>query len=272
WRRYCQAGLRYLLDNAKDWNENQGKSRVLSEFKYVAGSAIGCAIGAWRCMPDGNGYRLMTNGLTGDAMNGYGLGREQIGCVMDPPSMNAMASGQSCLYTIYDLHIKDTLSRVAERQVYFLWHSLVAAYVKSSWDGFKDPILKDHLMRARKAMLEHPDRMLVQLADVAADEPGASGSGKTWKQELIASGVKTRPAFVKYGPRLAGGAGTLSPDKKPIPKMPVYTGPMAWGDLAAPEEPPAWSWRHTAAAVGGLAIGAGGVALARWWKERSGRV
>ena len=268
WKRYCDAGLRYLLDNAKDFADNHGKGRVYSgNPEYIFGSAIGCAIGAWRCMPDGNGYRLLTPGLHGDDIRGYGYGRENLGCVMDPPSMAAYANGQACFYTIYDRFIKPTLDRTMQRQRYFLRHSLVAAYVRTSFDAFKDPRLKTALIEARKIMLDHPDRMLVQLDDVADDEPGIS-PGKTWKQELVASGVKKKPPFLGGGGRLAGPPpGTLVPTDDPPPKMPVYEGPMAWGDVPVDGPSP---WRYVGYAAGGLAIAGGGYALARWLRNRAG--
>ncbi|MEZ4448166.1 MAG: hypothetical protein R3B09_01720 [Nannocystaceae bacterium] len=271
WRRYCDAGRRFLMDNATDWATNHGAGRVLSgNLEYVYGSAIGCAIGAWRCMPQGNGYRQLTPGLRGDAIMGYGYGRESIGCVMDPPSMLAMANGESCFQTLYELWIKGVLDRAAERQRYFLWHSLVAAYVRADFDAFKDPWLKNQLMKARKAMLQHPDRKLVQLVDVAEDEPGVGGSGKTWKQELIASGVKSTPSFVFSNQRVTGGPqpGTLAPDKPPVPKVPVYRGPMAWGDVPGPAPAPLWGWRETAAAAGGIGLGLAGAKLVEWLRER----
>ncbi|MBK8261109.1 MAG: hypothetical protein IPK80_07185 [Nannocystis sp.] len=91
-------------------------------------------------------------------------------------SMAAYASGKACFFTIYDFYIKPALDRVIQRQRYFLRHSLVAAYVRASFDAFLDPGLKSALIAARKMILEHPDRMLIELDDVADDEPGTSPS------------------------------------------------------------------------------------------------
>ncbi|MCA9636701.1 MAG: hypothetical protein KC420_11795, partial [Myxococcales bacterium] len=85
WKRYCDGGLTFLRKMAK-WFDEGGSG----DPKKIAGSAIGCAIGAWRCMPDGNGYRLLTPGLHGDDIKGYGYGRENLGCVVDPASMKAV--------------------------------------------------------------------------------------------------------------------------------------------------------------------------------------
>ena len=217
-------------------------------------------------MPDGNGYRLLTPGLMGDDIQGYGYGRELLGCVMDPPSMVAAAKGEACFYTLYDRYIKAVLDRVLQRQRYFLRHSLVAAYVRTTFDAFKDPGLKTALINARKILLDHPDRMLVELDDVADDEPGTS-PGKTWKQQLRESGVKRRPPFLGGSGRLSSGPqpGTLIPTDDPPPKVPVYDGPMAWGDVAPG---PSNARRYAAYAAGGLAIAGGGYALARWLKRR----
>ena len=272
WKRYCDGGLRFLADNADDWLNNNGKGRVLSgDPGFIAGSAIGCAIGVWRCMPEGNGYHIVNPGVRGDKMTRYGWGRESIGCVIDPPSMAAFANGKSCLYTVYDLKIREVLDEARRRQSYFLWHSLVSAYVRADFDAFQDPRLHDELMRARALLLDHPDRMLVELDDVADDEPGLPGSGKTWKQQLIARGVRKRHPLMYGGGRLAGpgnAPGTLKPARKPPPKVPVYEGPLAWGDF--PEVAPGGDgferserWKTAAKLIGGLLLGGGAYALAR---------
>ncbi|MEZ4453088.1 MAG: hypothetical protein R3B09_26745 [Nannocystaceae bacterium] len=233
WQRYCNSGLHYLKENAVDWYDNDGKKRIKSgKPKFTAGSAIGCAIGAWRCMPEGNGLRMLTTGLRGDAMKSYGYGRELIGCVMDPPSIRAFAGGKSCLYTLYDLYIKGVLDEVAERQRYFLRHSLVSAYVRADFDAFKDKSLREALMQARKLLLVHPDRMLVSSrtspstsrAYPGAARPGASSSSPP-SQDAPAMARRRRSR--DRGPQ----PGTLEPTKDPPPKVPVYDGPMAWGDV-----------------------------------------
>ena len=271
WRRYCDGGRRFLLDNAKDWRENGGKGRVLSDDpQFIAGSAIACAIGAWRCMPRDNGYALLGAGLRGDDLRGPAVGREVLGCVMDPPSMDAFASGKACFTTIYEERIRGVLDEARRRQSFFLRHSLVAAYVRADFDAFRDPQLRDALLKARKALLEHPDRMLVVLDDVADDEPGLPGDGKTWKEQLLARGVKRRPPFLAPGrDRLAGRSpGTLDPPTEPPPKVPIYEGPLAWGELADLADPTLEDrigprWRLAALALGGVLLGGGAYALAR---------
>ena len=109
--------------------------------------------------------------------------------------------------------------------------------------------------------------------DVAEDEPGLPGDGKTWKEQLIASGVKRRPPFLFQGARVTGGPqpGTLDPPSKPPPRVLVFDGPIAWGDLADPGEPGAGNGdttfspglRAAAWALGGILLGGGAYALAR---------
>jgi hypothetical protein len=275
WKRYCDGGRRFLLDNAKDWNTNLGKGRVLSgDPQFIAGSAIGCAIGAWRCLPKDNGHSLLSAGLRGDEIRGPGLGREILGCVMDPPAMDAFASGQACFTTIYEERIQKVLDEALRRQRYFLKHSLVSAYVRADFDAFRDLKLRDALQAARKTLLDHPDRMLVVLDDVADDEPGVpTGDGKTWKNQLRARGVKPQHPLMAGQSRLADRPpGTLVPPREPPPKIPVYEGHLAWGELADKEpEPQGSSWRAAGLAVcGGLLLGGGAYALAR--HMRKGRV
>ena len=267
WKRYCDGGLRFLQENARDWEENNGKGRVLSGTAgYIAGSAIGCAIGVWRCWPEGNGFSLLEPGVRGDAMMGYGRGRESIGCVMDPPSMGSHADGKSCFFTVYELRIRKVLDEARRRQKYFLWHSLVSAYVRADFDAFLDPKMRDTLMRARALLLEHPDRMLVELNDVADDEPGLPGDGKTWKQQLIARGVRKRHPLMYSGTRTTGGRqpGTLKPPTKPPPKLPLYEGKLAWADVPELDEDRSQrGWKTAAKVAGGLLLGGGAYALAR---------
>jgi hypothetical protein len=142
----------------------------------------------------------------------------------------------------------------------------VSAYVRADFDAFLDPKMRDTLMRARALLLEHPDRMLVELDDVADDEPGLPGDGKTWKQQLIARGVRKRHPLMYSGTRTTGGRqpGTLKPPRKPPPKLPVYEGQLAWGDV--PEfgnDRSRRGWKTAATVAGGLLLGGGAYALAR---------
>ncbi|MBK8262657.1 MAG: hypothetical protein IPK80_15150 [Nannocystis sp.] len=273
WKRYCDGGRRYLLDNAKDWRENLGKGRVLSDDRrYLAGSAIGCAIGAWRCLPKDNGYSLLSAGVRGDELRGPGLGRQVLGCVMDPPAMDAYASGQACFTTIYEERIQKVLDEALRRQRYFLRHSLVSAYVRADFDAFRDVKIRDALLGARKILLEHPDRMLVELADVAGDEPGVpTGDGKLWKDQLRARGVKEKHPLMGGAGRLADRPpGTLVPPREPPPKVPIYEGPLPWGELAEPAPTGSLSpWHIAGLTAGGLLLGGGAFALAR--RARKGR-
>ena len=280
WKRYCDSGLRFLRENADDWYTNN-KARLLGDNKqYIFGSAIGCAIGAWRCFNTGPGgaYERVNPGRIRERMEGPALGRGTLGCVVDPPQMKALDQhGDPCMLTMYDVHIRGVLEKVRARQHHFLWHSLVAAYVKADFDAFRDPKMRDALMRARKLMLEHPDRKLVELDDVADDEPGLPGSGKTWKQQLLDSGVKPRHPFMHAGSRISAGPqpGTLKPTDEPAPEVPVSKWQMPFGELAdapigdedeAEKRSKALWW-----VAGGAAVLGGGAALAYHLKKRRDR-
>ena len=278
WKRYCDAGLRFLRENAEDWYFNN-KAKLLGDDKqFIFGSAIGCAIGAWRCFDTGPGgsYERVNPGRIREQMTGPALGRGGLGCVVDPPQMNALDQhGDPCMLTMYDVHIRGVLEKVRARQLHFLWHSLVAAYVKADFDAFRDPKMRDQLMRARKAMLEHPDRRLIELADVAEDEPGLPGSGKTWKEQLLASGVKPKHPLMHGGQRITAGPqpGTLKPDDDPPPEVPVSKWAMPFGELADKpmdegESGAASSSRALWWLAGGAAVLGGGAALAYHLKKR----
>jgi hypothetical protein len=148
--------------------------------------------------------------------------------------MDAYASGQACFTTIYEERIQKVLDEALRRQRYFLRHSLVSAYVRADFDAFRDVKIRDALISARKILLEHPDRMLVELADVADDEPGVpTGDGKLWKDQLRARGVKDKHPLMGGAGRLADRPpGTLVPPREPPPKVPIYEGPLPWGELA----------------------------------------
>jgi hypothetical protein len=281
WKRYCDGGIRYMQETSDDWVNNNGKGRALSGDdgpQYILGTGIGCAVGGWRCMDtlEGGKYERVTPGWFGDQMSKYGLGKGTLGCVMDPPSMQVRDQhGEPCILTLYDVYIRQVLEKVRERQIYFLWHSLVAAYVRADFDAFRDPKMKAELMKARKVLLEHPDRKLVELNDVAADEPGLPGSGKTWKEQLIARGVRPPHPF-QHGGRLRTTGpqpGTLLPDKDPPPKVPVSKIPMPFGERAddpgdGGDAPTPGKSRSLMWAAGGTALVSGGAALAYFLKKK----
>jgi hypothetical protein len=242
---------------------------VLAEDRqYLAGSAIGCAIGAWRCLPKDNGYSLLSAGVRGEELRGPAFGRQVLGCIMDPPAMDAYASGQACFTTIYEERIQKVLDDALRRQRYFLRHSLVAAYVRADFDAFRDVKIRDALISARKILLEHPDRMLVELADVADDEPGVpTGDGKLWKAQLRARGVKEKHPLMGGAGRLADRPpGTLVPPSEPPPKVPLYEGPLAWGEFTEPVSGLS-PGKIAGITAGALLLGGGAIALARWMRR-----
>ena len=286
WKRYCDGGIRFMQETSDDWVNNNGKGRALSgDARYILGTGIGCAVGAWRCMNtlEGGKYERVDPGWFGpEAMAKFGLGKGTLGCVMDPPSMQIFdQDGDRCIQTLYEVYIRKVLEKVRARQIHFLWHSLVAAYVRVDFDAFRDPKMKAELMKARKVMLEHPDRKLVELGDVADDEPGLPGSGKTWKEQLIARGVRPPHPFQHGRIRTSGAQpGTLKPDKDPPPKVPVSRLPMPFGDLAegvtggeddSADGPSAPSRKLLWAAGGTAIVGGSAAALAYYLKKRRAR-
>jgi len=279
WKRYCDGGLRFLRENGDDWFNNN-KGRLLGDDQqFIFGSAIGCAIGAWRCMDIGPGGALkrVDPGWFHAKLGKFGLGRGTLGCVVNPPQMRSLDQhGDPCMLTLYDVHIRPVLEKVRQRQSHFLRNSLVAAYVKADFDAFRDPKMLDALMRARKVMLEHPDRKLVELADVAVDEPGLPGSNKTWREQLIASGVRPRHPLMAAGRRITGGSqpGTLEPKDEPPPKVPVSPWAMPFGERADDPVNDDGSEKSSRALwwmAGGAVVLGGGLALHLARKRRDER-
>ncbi len=273
WREYCRGGLRYLRENALDYyaidprtGPSRERVRNSGNREFLFGSAIACAIGAWRCRQTGGTnthptYSSLTEGAwEREDMKRPGLGpgrMGEMGCVMDPPSTFAGTAERPCLTTLYETYLCDLLIRVRRRQEHFLKHSLACAYVRSSWDAFRDPTLREQLNRMRATLLEHPDRKLVDLRDVPT---GEMFEGRDWRERLIESGV---PKF-RTITTLAVAPGTLEPVTKPPPKVPYVGASMPFTDVVVP--PPARSgvW-SSAAALGVVALlGGGALALHRY--------
>ncbi|MCA9695869.1 MAG: hypothetical protein KC636_40200 [Myxococcales bacterium] len=272
WRGYCQSGLDYLIENGNewfDWHERGldvagGRVKDPRSPEYLFGTAIGCAIGSWACYIDS---RKSTNyaPVFHRADPGYlpeQLGSNQglhFGCVIRPMSTRYKAQGdvRLCLTTIYHSHITTTLTKLRERQEFYLKHSLVCAYVRETWDAFKDPKMLDLLRYCRETLLTHKDRHLVELRDVPADE---LHNGANWRDKLKASGV--HPFAVTGALRAPAGAGAIEPTDDPAPQAPA--------DLAMPfsgitPDRPWWTAKRVAAAsLSALALGASVYA----WRSR----
>lgn len=261
WSRYCQGAMDYLLTKVADWKTVTG-----SNLEYLYGSGLGCILGTWQCRlgPDSTTYapryqRIPEPGLPGAEMNAS-TSLAANGCVMSPATLRAAAEGKGCLMSLYDTHIRPMLLEVRRRQVHFLRHSLVCAYVRESWDAFKDPALRDLLRAMRQKLLQHPDRFLVELDDVPDSELHL---GKDWRQQLVAAGVKK-----KWGPVGKLAVGTLEPTDEPAPVVPRDPRPMPWGDYTAPTRPRSRAPAILAGVTGAAALGA--LLLAKRTRTRRG--
>ncbi|MCB9652525.1 MAG: hypothetical protein H6729_00135 [Deltaproteobacteria bacterium] len=294
WKAYCESGLRFLTDNADDWVKILGEppnirlstKRLRSDNpQYVFGSAIGCAVGAWRCIvKGGTTYHPVYSHLTSGGYETFEMGEKpglgpgrlrDLGCVMDVPSTRAMSEdGKSCLITMYDTDIRPTLEQLRKRQFHYLRHSLVSAYVRRSWDAFKDDELHTRLLETRMRLLEHPDRKLINLRDVPRDEPGVPGKPGSWREQLLAAGVPKIPTLSRIKSGQQRPAGTIEPGEDPPPTVPGANHAMPFGgfvqepdDGASNTSPQggALRWKQIAGVGATLAVGAGSVlALSRY--------
>ncbi len=277
WRKYCESGIRFLTQNAQAWHSpDEYAARIRSgDPAYMMGSAIGCAVGAWRCRVEGGtsnhpvyshlssgGYETFEIGVK----TGLGPGRrDEWGCVMNPASASATSEdGVTCLFSIYDLRIRFVLEELRKRQIHFLRSSLVCAYVRSSWDAFKDDALKQLLLRLRSKLLEHPDRKLVNLRDVPHDEPGVPHRDGTWREQLLAAGVPRIPTVSKIKLNQQHPAGTIEPTEEPAPTVPGTDAAMPFAGFTEPEEPsePAQATNSASKTWRNLAVGGGAVLAA----------
>jgi hypothetical protein len=230
WKRYYQMGFKYLRERVTDPNNLMG-----DDLEYLYGAALACGLGAWQCKYNeelSTTYhprflRLdpkLTRGLPREEMNNA-ISLEPYGCTMRPKWIKGMAEGNFCLVSLYDTHIRETLEKVRARQVHFLRHSLVCAYVRAGWDTFKDPDLRDLLWKMRATLLKHPDRQFVNMEDVPENE--TMPNGDDWRKALIKAG-----AGKNAGPfQLKGRApGTIEPTDDEPPRVPSSLDRMPFAD------------------------------------------
>jgi len=200
-----------------------------------------------------------------------GLSREY-GCVLHPNQTLAKSQGEPCLVSLYDTHLRKTLDDLRKRQVHYLRHSLLCAYVRSSWDAFKDDKMMALLKQMRATLLEHPDRRLVDLADVPM---GEMFEGRDWREQLKEKGVQSRPPGL-LGLKLS--VGTIEPSKEPPPKVEEDPRPMPFAqgkpkrcssDVCQPSGTPAGDGKYVrlAAYLGGTAL----TSAAGYWFYRHAR-
>lgn len=229
WKKYCEGGIQFLLDNAKGWVD--ADSKRFDDLRYMFGASIACAVGAWRCYIKGGTTYVPEYGQLNPGNPRFEMGNfdglsPTYRCVLHPNQVRAIANGQACLASLYDTHIKATLEAVRARQVQVLRTTLLCAYVRASWGAFRDADMKDHLGKMRALLLEHPDRKLVDLDDVPE---GERFDGDDWKDRLRKSGVTSRPPGLQ-GLKVRPGA--IEPSKDPAPKVPEDDSPMPFGKLA----------------------------------------
>ncbi len=241
WENYCAGGIRYLTEMAEDWQQGGKKMLLSGNLEYVYGSGLALAVGAWTCTVDGGTtehptYLQLQPGRVREEMvkkAKFMRPDHWLGFVMTPKTTLARGEGQPCLRSLYETHIRPLLLQARSRQVYFLRHSLVCAYVREGWDAFKDKPLLDLLRKQRQLLLTHPDRMLVNLDDVPEKE---NFNGSDFREQLIAAGVKRRPPFVAGGSKIAGKSGgspgTLEPTDEPPPRAGSFDVPMPFADAA----------------------------------------
>ncbi|MCB9756738.1 MAG: hypothetical protein H6713_43020 [Myxococcales bacterium] len=271
WRSYCDGGLDFLHRNSTDWETPRGGrigGRVKDPDKpeFLFGSAIGCAIGSWSCYTKNNGkyVQVFPFGYPHWQMKGS-LGAP-LGCIVDAPLGLIQAGGRLCLTTLYETHLKSTLKKVRARQMWNLRHSLVCAYVRKSWDAFRDPVLAERLEEHRQLLLKHPSRFRVRLGDVPAGE--ILTDGRDFKSELLKSGVS------KFGgpQQLTSNKPEtlIDPGDDEEPEVDGFDArmPFDFSDEPAPEPEPR-SWGRILGGVG-LATAAG-AAGAYAWKYRRRR-
>lgn len=232
WSNYCAGALRYLNEKTGVWKHLTDKN-----LEYVYGSGISCSMATWQCKLEGGTtyhpiYSRISPGLPRDEMN-IARSLKRQGCVMDTGYLRGAAGGRACLVSLYDSHIRETLEAVRRRQVHFLRHSLVCAYVREAWDAFLDDELRELLRSLRSTLLRHPDRHLVELDDVPEDEPFNGGD---WKTQLIKAGVKSKPP-VPLGLDRAALPGKIEPIDVLPPKVPPNDKPMPFGELATSPRP-----------------------------------
>lgn len=258
WRNYMQGGLEFLRENGHQWADWSqlglnpgGRVKDKERPEFLLGSAIGCAVGSWTCSraldSTNNNPRFVRVGTT--PPGGYPPGQYDVsqglpnGCVIEPmtPGYTPKEDDKPCLVSLYDSHLVETLDKLRKRQIHYLRHSLVCAYVREGWDAFKDPELLELLRNLRTKLLTHKDRFLVQMRDVPRDE---LHNGKDWREQLKASGINE--FLAGGGTKLAAkgpGAGAIEPETEPAPLVPV-DGQMPFAGRVPPATDPWWRDRR----------------------------
>lgn len=255
WKRYSEGGVNTLL-------ERSSSGRNVHD---LFTSAIGCAVGVWRCNYRDGRYRGFTSGGT------YGkkaLRRTpgifhpnrdpEHGCLMDPYTALISDGERGCLINLYEHQTKKVLLQLRERQSYFLKHSLCCAYVRRSWAAFNDPHLAEQLDQMRSVLLDHPDREHIDLRDVPPEE---MHQGENFRSLLVKRGAGKKRGPGHFAAPLKG----LIPPKTNAPGVPGASAPMPSFEHNVPGTRP--FWRNPRVVGAGLA-GAGLLAAGFYFAQR----
>lgn len=295
WSRYMSSGIRYIREVCYPWyaanNIGEGKIDTSGDanFEGFFGTAVAQAVlvfggvvaGGTSTKPKYKQYPS-PNGFSGPQLAGepaaYGWPHTRIwssnsGAFL--PILDPSEWPDELMFDRYSrgplgVSIKDTLDVARKSQEWELGHTLVSAYVSSADVAFAtDDKLRERLWRLRAVLLQHKDRMAIDMNDVGIDELGVPDlpNSHSWREQLLAAGVPERPSqFLPDGDLgLAGAntggpppnyceAGVVCPDE-PEPKRPNFQ-PMP----ADPWEPSAGLIKPFQARPAGR-TGGGGLAL-----------
>lgn len=266
WKEHCESGIEFIRNTVFPWYSQHGQPDgsidQWADFDGFYGSAVYAGIGSWACEVVGGTnhhpifkkfaipYGVPAEEATSQIVSLY-PGSKNSGLFL--PILGTPSEGfQDCMGTIYwrKPAIKSILDAVQAQQRFDLGHTLVSAYVRRDDAAFAgDPALLTLLDQTRAKLLKHPDRMLIDMRDVPADEPFNGGD---WRQQLLDSGVPAKPSPQVVNKLSFGGAGERPsvPPLQPGPAVPWKPRP-----LAPTPEPSSGAAPFLAGAAGLVALG-----------------
>lgn len=240
WRTYCESGIAQIV--------NRPPNLPPREFRNLFVSAIACSIGGWRCTWGEGRHNVLTHGGSlPEQMNRnppatfHPNRPRDRGCLID------YSEPAKCLTNVYELRARGVFDQLRSRQWDALGRTLLCAYVRSSWAAFEDPELRLRLDQMRGILLQHPDRMHVNIADVPPEE---MHEGESLRTRLLKSGVPAKKTANSFAARLSG----LEPSTGDAPTVEGDDVAMPFGGLVVePYRPPLW---RRPAVIGGAAAAA----------------